>query len=132
MTDVIIFDGECNLCARSVQFILRHEAGPRFMFSPLQSAAGARILATHGFPTTNVNSFVLVSDGKVYTRSAAALRIAREFKGAWQLLRALWLVPRPLRDALYDFVARNRYAWFGKAESCLVPTPELRARFMID
>jgi predicted DCC family thiol-disulfide oxidoreductase YuxK len=132
MTDIVIFDGECNLCARSVQFILRHEARPRFKFSPLQSAAGARILAAHGFLTTDVNSFVLVSDGKVYTRSAAALRIAREFKGPWQLLRILWLVPRPLRDLLYDFVARNRYSWFGRSESCLVPTPELSARFISD
>jgi predicted DCC family thiol-disulfide oxidoreductase YuxK len=132
MTDIVIFDGECNLCARSVQFILRHEARPRFKFSPLQSAAGARILAAHGFPTTDVNSFVLVSDGKVYTRSVAALRIARELNGPWQFLRVLWLVPRPLRDLLYDFVARNRYSWFGRSESCLVPTPELSARFISD
>lgn len=75
-------------------------------------------------------SFVLVSQGQVYTRSTAALRIAGLFKGAWQLLRILWA--RPLRDVLYNFVARNRYAWFGKAESCLVPTPELTARFLFD
>jgi predicted DCC family thiol-disulfide oxidoreductase YuxK len=130
VTDIVIFDGVCNLCARSVQFILRHEAEPRFMFSPLQSPAGARLLGDHGFPTADVGSFVLLSDGKVYTRSAAALRIASHFKGAWQLLRVLWLVPRPLRDLLYDFVARNRYSWFGKAETCMVPTPELRTRFM--
>lgn len=132
MTDIVIFDGVCNLCARSVQFILRHEAEPRFSFSPLQSAAGARLLGSHGFPTADVESFVLISDGKVYTRSTAALRIARHFKGAWQLLRAFWLVPRPLRDFLYDFVARNRYSWFGKAESCMMPTPELRARFLYE
>lgn len=132
MTDIVIFDGVCNLCARSVQFILRHEAEPRFMFSPLQSAAGARLLSDHGFPSADVGSFVVLSDGKVYTRSSAALRIARHFKGAWQFLRALWLVPRPLRDLLYDFVARNRYQWFGKAETCMVPTPELRARFIYE
>jgi predicted DCC family thiol-disulfide oxidoreductase YuxK len=132
VTDIVIFDGVCNLCARSVQFILRHESEPRFLFSPLQSAAGTRLLSEHGFPTADVESFVLLSDGKVYTRSTAALRIALHFKGAWQLLRALRLVPRPLRDLLYDFVARNRYSWFGKAESCMVPTPELNARFMYE
>jgi predicted DCC family thiol-disulfide oxidoreductase YuxK len=132
VTDIVIFDGVCNLCARSVQFILRHESEPRFQFSPVQSAAGARILGTHGISAADVDTFVLVSEGKVYTRSTAALRIARHFKGAWQLLRILWVVPRPLRDMLYNFVARNRYTWFGKAESCLVPTPELSARFIYD
>lgn len=132
VTDIVIFDGLCNLCARSVQFILRHESGPRFLFSPLQSAAGARLLGEHGFSTADVGSFVLLSDGKVYTRSGAALRIARHFKGAWRLLRVLWLVPRPLRDLLYDFVARNRYSWFGKAESCMVPTPGLSERFLYE
>ena len=132
MTDIVIFDGVCNLCARSVQFILRHESEPRFQFSPVQSAAGARLLTAHGYSAANVATFVFLSEGKVYTRSTAALRIARHFKGPWQLLRALWIVPRPLRDLLYDLVARNRYSWFGKADSCLMPTPELSARFLFD
>ena len=132
MTDIVIFDGVCNLCARSVQFILRHESEPRFQFSPVQSAAGARILGAHGFSAADVDTFVLVSEGKVYTRSTAALRIAKHFKGAWRLLRVLWIVPRPVRDALYNFVARNRYSWYGKADSCMVPTPELSARFKYD
>jgi len=132
VTDIVIFDGVCNLCARSVQFILRHESEPRFQFSPVQSAAGARLLTAHGYSAANVATFVFLSEGKVYTRSTAALRIARHFKGPWQLLRALWIVPRPLRDLLYDLVARNRYSWFGKADSCLMPTPELSARFLFD
>lgn len=132
MTDIVIFDGICNLCARSVQFILRHESEPRFQFSPVQSAAGARILSEHGFSAADVDTFVLVSEGKVYTRSTAALRIARHFKNAWRLLRVLWVVPRTVRDALYDFVARNRYSWYGKSDSCMVPTPELSARFKYD
>ena len=132
MTDIVIFDGVCNLCARSVQFILRHESEPRFQFSPVQSAAGARLLTAHGYSAANVATFVFLSEGKVYTRSTAALRIARHFKGPWQLLRALWIVPRPLRDLLYDLVARNRYSWFGKADSCLMPTSELSARFLFD
>jgi predicted DCC family thiol-disulfide oxidoreductase YuxK len=132
VTDIVIFDGVCNLCARSVQFILRHESEPRFQFSPVQSAAGARILDAHGFSAADVDTFVLASEGKVYTRSTAALRIARHFKGAWRLLLVLWVVPRPVRDALYNFVARNRYSWYGKSDSCMVPTPELSARFKYD
>jgi predicted DCC family thiol-disulfide oxidoreductase YuxK len=132
VTDIVIFDGVCNLCARSVQFILRHESGPRFQFSPVQSAAGARLLGAHGHSAIDVTTFVLISDGKIYTRSAAALRIAKHFKGPWRLLRVLWIVPRPLRDMLYNFVARNRYSWFGRSDSCLMPTPELRARFSYD
>jgi predicted DCC family thiol-disulfide oxidoreductase YuxK len=132
VSDVVIFDGVCNLCTQSVKFILKHESEPRFQFSPLQSPAGSRILAEHGFSAANVATFVLVSEGKVYTRSAAALRIARHLRGAWPLLRFFGIVPRPLRDMLYDYIARNRYSWFGKTESCLVPTPELRARFRYD
>ena len=128
----MIFDGVCNLCARSVQFILNHESEPRFQFSPVQSAAGARVLEAHGFTAAEVDTFVLVSNGRVYTRSTAALRIAGHFKGAWQLLRLLWIVPRPLRDVLYTFVARRRYAWFGKSDSCLMPSAELNARFKYD
>jgi predicted DCC family thiol-disulfide oxidoreductase YuxK len=132
VTDIVIFDGVCNLCAHSVQFILRHESGPRFLFSPVQSAAGARILVAHGISPSDVASFVLVSEGKVYTRSSAALRIARHFKGAWRLLRILWIVPKPLRDWLYDVVARNRYSWFGKSESCMLPSPALSERFKFE
>jgi predicted DCC family thiol-disulfide oxidoreductase YuxK len=132
MSDIVIFDGVCNLCARSVQFILRHESEPRFQFSPVQSAAGARLLGAHGYLTTDVTTFVLVSEGRIYTRSTAALRIAKHFKGGWKLLRILWIVPTPIRDEVYNMVARNRYSWFGKAETCLVPAPELSARFVYD
>lgn len=129
---VVIFDGVCNLCARSVQFILKHETEPRFRFVPVQSPAGARLLSEYGFSAVDVTTFVLVSDGKAYTRSSAALRIAKHFRGPWKLVRALWLIPRPLRDWMYDVLARNRYRWFGKTDTCMVPTPELRARFLYD
>jgi predicted DCC family thiol-disulfide oxidoreductase YuxK len=128
----VIFDGVCNLCARSVQFILKHETEPRFRFAPVQSPAGARLLNEHGFDCADVTTFVLVSGGKVYTRSSAALRITRHLKGPWKLVRALWLIPRPLRDWMYDVVARNRYRWFGKTDACMVPTPGLQARFLYD
>ncbi|WP_020560476.1 thiol-disulfide oxidoreductase DCC family protein [Thiofilum flexile] len=92
MIDMVIFDGECVLCARSVQFILWHEAEPRFQFSPVQSAAGARVLKAYGFATTDVDTFVLVSEGKAYTCSAAALQVAKHLKGAWRLLRLLVMI----------------------------------------
>jgi predicted DCC family thiol-disulfide oxidoreductase YuxK len=132
VTDIVIFDGVCNLCARSVQFILKHEAEPHFRFAPLQSPVGSRLLRDHGFETADITTFVLVSEGKVYTKSSAALRIAKHFKGPWTLVRVLRAIPRPLRDWMYDVVARNRYHWFGKADTCMVPTPELKARFLYD
>jgi len=130
--DVVIFDGTCNFCAGSVNFILRHEAGPDFLFAPLQSAAGARLLRQYHFDPDDARTFVLVSKGVAYTKSAAALRVCAQFRGAWKWLGALRIVPRPLRDWAYDLFARNRYRWFGRRETCMLPTPELAARFLSD
>ena len=132
MTDVVVFDGVCNLCNRSVRFILRHEAEPRFQFAPLQSSAGARLLRQRNFSVDDLRTFVLVSDERTYVRSDAAIRIARHLKGGWKLLGFLRIVPRPLRDWVYDVVARNRYRWFGRTDTCMVPTPELRSRFLVE
>ena len=132
MPDILIFDGVCNLCTHSVQFILKHEAESRFRFTPVQSPAGVRLLNQYGFSPEDVSTFVLVSDGQVYTKSSAAILIAKRLKGPWQLLRATWLLPRPLRDWAYDVVARNRYNWFGKSATCMIATPELEARFLYD
>lgn len=129
--DVMIFDGVCHLCARSVQFILDHEADATLRFMPMQSAAGERVLRELGFDPNDVKTFVLIADGKSYSRSDAAIRIARYFGGGWKLLGVVRLVPRPLRDWAYDLVARYRYRWFGRAETCMVPTPALKARFIV-
>ena len=130
MTDVVVFDGVCNLCNRSVRFILRHEAEPQIQFAPLQSPAGARLLRQHDFSVDDLRTFVLVSGERAYVRSDAAIRIARHLKGGWKFLGLLRIVPRPLRDWAYDVVARNRYRWFGRTDTCMVPTPELRSRFL--
>jgi predicted DCC family thiol-disulfide oxidoreductase YuxK len=132
VTGIVIFDGICNLCTRSVKFILRHEAKPEILFAPLQSAAGARLLSNSGFDPSNPSTFVFISEGVVYTKSAAAIHIAGHLKGAWRLVRLVWLVPRPLRDWAYDAVARSRYQWFGKSDSCMVPTPDLKSRVLND
>lgn len=130
MRDVVIFDGICNLCSHSVQFILRHEAKPEIVFASLQSAPGARLLREFNFNPDDAKTFVLISGGEAYVKSAAAIRVARQFRGAWKLLAAFWVIPRPVRDYLYDVVARNRYRWFGRLEACMVPTPELANRFL--
>lgn len=126
----ILFDGVCNLCNGSVQFILKRDPEARFRFASLQSESGRRLVAENGLDPDVLSSVILIEDGKVYRESAAALRIARHMSGAWKLLRVLVLIPRPIRDAAYRLIARNRYRWFGKSETCWLPTPELRARFL--
>jgi predicted DCC family thiol-disulfide oxidoreductase YuxK len=131
-SDVMIFDGVCHLCARSVKFILAHESAPTLRFVPLQSAAGARMMRELGLSAEDAKTFVLIADGKPYVRSEAAIRVARYLRGPWARLGVIRVLPRALRDRGYDIVARNRYRWFGRAESCIVPTPELRARFILE
>ncbi|MCE9667303.1 thiol-disulfide oxidoreductase DCC family protein [Myxococcus stipitatus] len=128
---VVLFDGVCNLCNGAVNFIIDRDPASSFRFAALQSDQAAALLAPLGrVPEVEPQSFILVEGGKVYERSTAALRIARRLRGGWKLFYAFMLVPRPLRDAVYRLVARNRYRMFGKAESCRMPTPELRARFL--
>jgi len=128
--DVVIFDGICNLCSHSVQFILRHEAKPEILFASLQSPPGARLLREFNFNPDEAKTFVLISGGHAYVKSTAAIRVARQFRGAWKLLAAAWVIPRPVRNYLYDMVARNRYRWFGQLEACMVPAPEVASRFL--
>jgi predicted DCC family thiol-disulfide oxidoreductase YuxK len=131
----ILFDGVCNLCNGFVQFVIRHDATGSFRFAALQSAAGQALLAAHGQQTltsgaVDPDSVVLVENGRVYTHSTAVLRIAGHLGGIWRVAMVGWLLPRPWRDGLYGYVARHRYQWFGRQESCWLPTPALRARFL--
>ena len=132
--DTVLFDGVCNLCNGFVQFIIRHDAAGRYRFAALQSEAGQALLAAHGVApatlTTDPDSVVLLSGGRLYSHSTAVLRIARGLGGAWRLAAGAEVLPRALRDAVYRFIARNRYRWFGRQESCMLPTPELKARFL--
>lgn len=127
---IVLFDGVCNLCNASVRFILRRDPHGRFRFAALQSDSGRRLLAEHGLPADALSTVVVVADGRVYTRSDAALRIARGLAGGWPALGALRVVPRFLRDAAYRAVAASRYRVFGRRDECMLPTPELRARFL--
>jgi len=130
--ELILFDGVCNLCNHAVQFVARRDPRARFGFASLQSQAAERRLASAGVTGQLPDSIVLLAGDRLYTRSGAALRIARGLRFPWPILSAFLLVPRPLRDWVYDLVARNRYRWFGKRDVCMVPTPELRARFLDD
>lgn len=127
---LVLFDGVCHLCAWAVQFISDRDPKGAFRFAPLQSDLGQRVLKEHGIDTSNMDSFVLVENGVAYIKSTAALRVARKLSGAWPLCYAAIILPRLLRDPIYQFIARNRYRWFGKADACMMPSPELRARFL--
>lgn len=126
---LILFDGECNLCNGFVQFVIRRDPRARFHFAALHSAAGRRALEQAGVQAQLPDSIVLISAGRVRVRSAAALAILRGLGWLWPLTSVFLLVPRPLRDAVYDWVARHRLRWFGRQQSCWVPTAALRARF---
>ncbi|HMB91714.1 MAG TPA: thiol-disulfide oxidoreductase DCC family protein [Rhodothermales bacterium] len=127
---LILFDGVCNLCNSSVNFIIDRDPEGYFKFAALQDEAAQPILDRYGLSADYTDSIVLIEDGQCYRQSDAALRVARHLRGAWPVLHNLVLLPRPLRDALYDWIARNRYRWFGKRDTCRIPTPELRARFL--
>lgn len=131
MPSIVIFDGVCNLCTRSVRFILEHEAAPTLVFASVQSPAGARLMRELGLDPQDVTTFVLVEDGVGYTQSDAALRVAQHLRMPWGLAATiLSVVPRRVRDDVYDMIARNRYRWFGRRNACIVPSAELAARFM--
>jgi predicted DCC family thiol-disulfide oxidoreductase YuxK len=128
----ILFDGVCNMCNAAVNFIIDRDPAGALRFASLQSEAARQLLALRGFtaPTAEPETILFVCGDRVYERSTAALKIARRLSGLWPLLTVLLLVPRPLRDVVYRWIARNRYRWFGKSEFCRVPTPELRERFL--
>ena len=125
---MLLFDGVCTLCNGFVQFVIERDPAGRFQFAPLQSDAAARLLGVA--PPPLPDSLVLLEDGRLFTRSTAALRVARRLRFPWPLAYVFVAVPRRVRDWVYDAVARNRYRWFGRRDTCMVPTSELRARFL--
>lgn len=127
---VILFDGICNLCNNAVQFVLKHDKKKLFRFASLQSDFGKSILIKYGLPTDNFNSFVLILNGKAYTKSTAALSVAKMLSGPMKLLYGFIIVPAFIRNGVYNVIANNRYKWFGKKESCMLPSPDVAARFL--
>ena len=127
---VIVFDGVCRLCSRWVGFVVHHDRQARIRFAAMQSASGRALLAAHGLDADDPLSFLYVADGQGYRNSDAIVRVLTSFGGAWRLAGALRVIPRPLRDAGYRLIARNRYRWFGRRDVCLVPDAALAARFL--
>ncbi len=128
--DILLFDGVCNLCNNSVNFIIDHDPKGHFKFAALQSDFGQKKLSELGYNTESFDSLVLLSNGKAYKKSSAALRIARRLNGLYPLLYIFMIIPPFIRHAVYDVIGKNRYKWWGKSDSCRMPTPELRSRFV--
>ncbi|WP_018754046.1 thiol-disulfide oxidoreductase DCC family protein [Paenibacillus sanguinis] len=127
---IVLFDGVCHLCQGAVKFIIQRDPKKRFFFISLQSPAAFRLLREVGLEEAPLETMVLIEHGAYYTRSTAALRIARALRFPWPLLYAFILIPRVWRDAVYKIIAKRRYRWFGRDEVCMVPTVELRDRFL--
>lgn len=127
---LIIFDGYCNLCNASIDFIIRRDRKARFRFTPNQGETAQQILAEQGMPTEEVGTLYLWRNGKLYRESSAVLRIAWHLGFPWALGAVGLLVPAFLRNIVYKWIARNRYRWFGKKETCRLPTPEEQSRFV--
>ena len=130
MSAIILFDGVCNFCNNSVNFIIERDKEAYFKFAPLQSEIGEKLLEKHGIDKTVTDSVVLIEDGEAYTRTTAALRIARKLSGYWSWLYGFIVVPSVFRDVFYKLFAKYRYKMFGRQEACMMPTPEIRERFL--
>lgn len=127
---IILFDGICNLCNSSVQFVIRHDKKEQLRFASLQSDAGQSLLHKGNFAKKKLDSFVLISDGQYFTRSTAALKVLKLLGGRWSALYVFIFVPAFIRNAVYNLISRNRYRLFGKREECMLPSLELKKRFL--
>lgn len=127
---IILFDGVCNFCNDIINFIIQHDSHSYFHFASLQSPIGQALLQQYNLDTDRFDTFILIENDQVYERSTAALKVARHLSGWMSKLHALIIVPKPLRDMGYSIVAKNRYRLFGKNDACMVPTPDVRSRFL--
>jgi len=127
---VVLFDGICNLCSGSVQFAIARDPAATLRFAAIQSPLGQDFLRRRGLPTDDFETFYLIDEGRIFEKSSAFLRMVAYLRWPWPVLRVMQVVPRPLRDWLYDRIARNRYRLFGQRETCLLPTPEIAGRFL--
>jgi predicted DCC family thiol-disulfide oxidoreductase YuxK len=130
MGAIILFDGVCNFCNAAVNWVIERDRAGYFKFAALQSEIGQELSAKHGIDRNETDSVILVEDEKVYTYSTAALRIARKLSGIWSWTYAFIVIPKAIRDLFYKLFARYRYRLFGKQDACMIPTPEIRARFL--
>lgn len=128
---IILFDGVCGFCNRAVRFVIQHDKRSVYRFAPLQSGVAQSLLAFSQLNITDLSTFVLIEEGKIYTKSTAALKVCRRLNGLWSLMYIFIIIPKKIRDSIYDWVARNRYKLAGK-ESCMIPGAEMQTRFLND
>jgi predicted DCC family thiol-disulfide oxidoreductase YuxK len=129
-SSIILFDGVCNFCNSSVNFIIKHDKKNSFHFAQLQSKVGEQLLSRFNEKKSDPDTIILIENGKLYKRSDAILRISKNLNGLYFLFYGLLIIPRSLRDGVYNYIANNRYKWFGKKDICLIPKPELRSKFI--
>ena len=127
---IILFDGVCNFCNNTVNFVIRRDPKSIFKFATLQCTVAQQILKSHRLDNAEMNSFVLIENDKIYIKSTAALRVCRRLKGLWPLMYGFIIVPKLIRNGIYNWIAKNRYTWFGKKEACMIPSPDVSARFL--
>jgi len=128
---IILFDGVCNFCNSSVLRIIAHDKKNRFLFTSLQSESGKYITAYFNIDTTKIDSIILVeSDTEYSIKSTAALKILNHFNGFWKLFQICWIIPSFIRNSMYNYIAKNRYAWFGKKDNCMIPSTEIKSKFI--
>ncbi|MEP7252705.1 MAG: thiol-disulfide oxidoreductase DCC family protein [Ginsengibacter sp.] len=127
---IILFDGVCKLCNSAVNFVIKRDKNNRIQFAPLQSETARVLLKDSAINASELKSFVFIDKGVLYTESTAALKVCRYLSSLWPLCYGLMVVPRFIRDGFYRWVGKNRYKWFGKKDECMIPTPELRAKFL--
>lgn len=128
---ILLFDGVCNLCNNAVQFVIKRDKKDLYRYAALQSEVGRRLTSERHIDTSQVDSIILIEPGVAYyTKSAAALKVARSFGGIWGLVAIFQWIPEGISNKIYDFVAKNRYNWYGKKEACMVPDPELKSKFL--
>lgn len=129
--NIILFDGICNLCNGFIQFVIKRDTADTFRYASLQSEIGQKLVSERGIDTARIDSVVLIEPGVAYyIKSDAALQIGSHLKGFRTISRILYLIPSDLRNIIYDLIARYRYAWFGKKDACMIPTPELQSKFL--
>ena len=128
---IILFDGVCNFCNSAVNFTLKRNKKANIMFAPMQSGAGAKILQQYNLDENDMKSFIFIDNGEVYKQSTGALRVCKYLSGLWPICYGFIIVPKFIRDGIYNFIAKNRYKWFGQKQACMIPTPDVKARFLV-
>ena len=127
---VVLFDGVCNYCNAMVNFLIRQDKKKKYLFATLQSNFGQQVLRQWNLPVDSFDSFLVLDKGNLYSKSTAALRLYNQLPWYWKWTQLFWIFPKFLRDAAYNIIAKNRYKWFGKKDECMIPSPELKERFL--